>query len=102
MHVWGELACCVVIVSKQHCFGRSFILFFVVTRAKPCLDFSLTVFVVHLFIVWLYNGSFPLWLSWWILNAICVTIMCVGGEYLSLNAELKSIPLLVSRKDSSL
>lgn len=72
------------------------ILWFVVERAKPCLDFTLTNFFIHFLFTWIYNGYFPSSFSWWFLNALSVTIMCVAGEYLCLKAELKSIPLLVA------
>ncbi|KAI1285297.1 Protein SYS1 -like protein [Halotydeus destructor] len=77
----------------------SFYLWNIVKRAKPCLDFSATVHIVHLVLSCLYNGSFPTAISWWILNIICVTIMCVCGEFLCMKREMKDIPLLGAKAD---
>jgi len=70
------------------------VLWHFVQRAKPCLDFSVTTHLIHLVLSWLYNGHFPTTFSWWILNVICASIMCVGGEFLCLKTEMKAIPLL--------
>uniref|UniRef100_A0A1B0FM85 C2H2-type domain-containing protein n=1 Tax=Glossina morsitans morsitans TaxID=37546 RepID=A0A1B0FM85_GLOMM len=47
----------------------------------------------HLLICWHYNSSFPSNISWWLVNAITTTIMCIGGEFLCLKSELKEIPV---------
>ncbi|KAI2797078.1 hypothetical protein RDWZM_007040 [Blomia tropicalis] len=80
----------------------SLILFNVIQRAKPCLDFTLTTYLIHLLCVWMYNGQFPFSFLWWTLNVVAITIMCVCGEFLCLKSEMKSIPLLVSSHTSSL
>jgi len=76
----------------------SIVLWHLVQRAKPCLDFSLTCHLIHLMICWFYNKSFPNSFMWWILNIICVTITCVCGEFLCLKTELKAIPLSLSQR----
>lgn len=73
-------------------------LWFIVRRTKQCLDFAATAHFLHLLICWLYNSHFPTTVSWWLLNAACVTIMCVYGEYLCLKTELQAIPLSVGPK----
>ncbi|XP_034241977.1 protein SYS1 homolog [Thrips palmi] len=73
-------------------------LWFIVCRTKQCLDFAATAHFLHLLICWHYNSHFPATLSWWLLNAACVTIMCVYGEYLCLRTELQAIPLSVGPK----
>ncbi|KAJ1527197.1 hypothetical protein ONE63_008728 [Megalurothrips usitatus] len=73
-------------------------LWFIVRRTKQCLDFAATTHFLHLLICWMYNSHFPGIVSWWLLNAACVTIMCVFGEYLCLRTELQAIPLSVGPK----
>ncbi|KAK3913160.1 Protein SYS1-like protein [Frankliniella fusca] len=73
-------------------------LWFIVGRTKQCLDFAATTHLLHLIICWVYNSLFPSTISWWLLNAACVTIMCVYGEYLCLKTELQAIPLSVGPK----
>ncbi|XP_053201704.1 protein SYS1 homolog [Panonychus citri] len=77
----------------------SFYLWSFVGRAKPCLDYSATCYAIHLIISWMYNGTFPNTWSWWILNIISASVMCVGGEYLCMQTEIKAIPLLQSGDD---
>jgi hypothetical protein len=77
----------------------SFYLWYFVKRAKPCLDFAVTVHVIHLVASWAFNGSFPTTFSWWILNIICVAVMCVCGEFLCMRTEMKAIPLLSQKSD---
>lgn len=78
--------------------SRAIALWFIVCRTKQCLDFAATAHFLHLLICWHYNSHFPATLSWWLLNAACVTIMCVYGEYLCLRTELQAIPLSVGPK----
>ncbi|XP_055902176.1 protein SYS1 homolog [Eupeodes corollae] len=69
------------------------LLWLVVKKAKLCLDFSSTFYGLHLLICWWYNSSFPLHMSWWLLNGITSAAMCIGGEFLCLKSELKKIPV---------
>ena len=68
-------------------------LWFIVQRTKQCLDFSVTIHLFHLIACCYYNGYFPITYSWWLLNAVCVTVMCVCGEFLCMKSELSSIPV---------
>lgn len=74
--------------------SRSFYLWLIVSRAKPCLDFSATIYVIHLVLCWIYNQQFPSTFSWWILQIICMSIMCITAEYLCAQWESKPIPLI--------
>ncbi|XP_044745494.1 protein SYS1 homolog [Coccinella septempunctata] len=74
------------------------LLWYVVERTKLCMDFSSTWHFIHLVICWFYNGTFPTSISWWLLNIVCATIMCVCGEFLCLRSELKAIPLSLGPK----
>uniref|UniRef100_A0A0M3HTS6 Protein SYS1 homolog n=2 Tax=Ascaris TaxID=6251 RepID=A0A0M3HTS6_ASCLU len=66
---------------------------FVVQRAKQCLDFACTYHFWHLLLVIYCSGSFPLQISWWLLQVISIILCTVLGEYLCLRAESKEIPL---------
>jgi protein SYS1 len=62
-------------------------------RAKKCLDFSVTLFLMHLFVsVW--HGGFPRRIEWWIVHIAATITMIVLGEYLCIRRELDEIPLL--------
>ena len=71
----------------------SMLVWYIVCRTKLCLDFIVTVHVVHLFACWVYSGAFPSTLSWWSANFVCAGIMTVCAEYLCMMTELKEIPL---------
>uniref|UniRef100_A0A914VTD5 Protein SYS1 homolog n=1 Tax=Plectus sambesii TaxID=2011161 RepID=A0A914VTD5_9BILA len=73
-------------------------LWYFVQRAKQCLDFAFTVHFWHLLFVWLYNRIFPSYLSWWLLQIVCVAVTTVLGEYLCLRTELKAIPVSLGPK----
>ena len=70
----------------------------IVQRTKLCLDFTCTVHFFHVIFCWCYNGFPPTSFSWWVINVICVTLMCVSGEFLCMRTELKAIPVSMSSK----
>ena len=59
---------------------------------SQCLDFAVTVFVVHLVVCLCYAG-FPHSWAWWLTNLVSVAIMAVLGEYLCMRSELAAIPV---------
>ncbi|XP_015908231.1 protein SYS1 homolog [Parasteatoda tepidariorum] len=69
-----------------------------VQRTKLCLDFTVTTHLIHLLFCWCYSSTFPSTFSWWLLNIICVTVMCVCGEFLCMRTEMKAIPLSMGAK----
>ena len=71
---------------------RAGYIFYVVERAKKCLDFSATVYIVHLIICYTYGG-WPASLTWWIVNVVGLAIMALLGEYLCIKRELRDIPI---------
>ncbi|XP_067616133.1 protein SYS1 homolog [Eurosta solidaginis] len=83
----------IILAFVLNSFVASLALWCIVRRAKLCLDFSCTYHILHLLICWWYNSKFPSNISWWLLNAITTTIMCIGGEFLCLKSELKEIPV---------
>lgn len=83
----------VVLSFVLNAFVGAVALRFIIRRTKLCLDFSCTFHLIHLVICWFYNATFPATFSWWFLNAICATLMCVCGEFLCLKMELQEIPV---------
>ncbi|EDV94813.1 protein SYS1 homolog [Drosophila grimshawi] len=86
----GRLVICAFVVNALI---ASLALWCIVRRAKLCLDFSCTFHLLHLLVCWWYNRSFPANASWWLLNVITATIMCIGGEFLCLQTEMREIPV---------
>lgn len=68
-------------------------LLYFIRRGKQCLDFTVTVHFFHLLGCWFYSSRFPLALTWWLVQAVCIALMAVIGEYLCMRTELKEIPL---------
>ncbi|XP_012262594.2 protein SYS1 homolog [Athalia rosae] len=77
-------------------------LWWIVQRTKQCMDFACTAHLIHLFCCWGYNCSFPTTFSWWCLNIVSVSIMCVCGEFLCLRTELQAIPLGMNTQKTAL
>mmetsp|Transcript_56477 Transcript_56477/g.178687 ORF Transcript_56477/g.178687 Transcript_56477/m.178687 type:complete len:165 (+) Transcript_56477:390-884(+) len=67
-------------------------LYLLVERAKKCLDFTATLFILHLFCCLCYTGVPSTW-EWWLTNILSVTVMAVLGEWLCLRREMREIPV---------
>jgi hypothetical protein len=65
----------------------------IVEKSKKCLDFSVTLFLVHLLLCTWYNGIPATW-DWWICHIFGTIIMILLGEFLCSRRELDDIPLL--------
>ena len=85
---FGLLFVLVVVISF-----RSVLLALIVEKSKKCLDFGVTLFLIHWGMCWLYDG-FPTVLDWWIVNLFGMIVMVLLGEYLCSRRELDDIPLL--------
>lgn len=55
----------------------AFALWWLVQRTKLCMDFACTAHCIHLICCWVYNGTYPTSFSWWCLNLVSLSIMCV-------------------------
>ncbi|KAG4199107.1 hypothetical protein ERO13_A05G129132v2 [Gossypium hirsutum] len=64
---------------------------YLIERAKKCLDFSATLYIIHLFICLVYGG-WPSSVTWWVVNGTGVAVMALLGEYLCIKRELREIP----------
>ncbi|KAK8608469.1 hypothetical protein V6N13_023892 [Hibiscus sabdariffa] len=71
--------------------GAGYMLY-LVERAKKCLDFSATLYIIHLFICIMYGG-WPSSITWWVVNVTGVAVMALLGEYLCIRRELREIPI---------
>ncbi|XP_022723780.1 protein SYS1 homolog [Durio zibethinus] len=65
---------------------------YLIERAKKCLDFSATLYIIHLFICIIYGG-WPSSITWWVVNGTGVAVMAFLGEHLCIKRELREIPL---------
>lgn len=71
-------------------------MFILVERAKKCLDFTVTLYIIHLILCCLYNG-FPTSFLWWFVYVLCVVVTALLGEWLCMRRELKDIPMRSTR-----
>jgi hypothetical protein len=74
------------------CLSRAGFMLYVIERAKKCLDFAATLYIIHLFICIVYGG-WPASVTWWVLNITGLATMALLGEYLCIRRELKEIPI---------
>lgn len=77
-------------------FGRAAYVFILVERAKKCLDFTVTLYIIHLILCCLYTG-FPTSFLWWFVYVVCVVVTALLGEWLCMRRELKDIPMRSTR-----
>ena len=78
--------------ASMICLGSAGFMLYVVERAKKCLDFAATLYIIHLFICIVYGG-WPASVTWWVVNIAGLAIMALLGEYLCIRRELKEIPI---------
>lgn len=64
----------------------------VIGRAKKCLDFTATVYFVHLINCTAFSGV-PSGITWWALTTCSIVVMAMFGECLCFQRELRDIPL---------
>lgn len=91
---WVPDVCTFVYACMCKC-QQSVYLVCVLMRLCPllqCLDFAVTVGIIHIVISMVYVG-FPWSWWWWGTNVVGVAIMTVAGEYLCMRSELALIPL---------
>ena len=64
---------------------------YIVERAKKCMDFTFTVYFIHVLVCWATTRSFPVSGSWWLVLVLCFIITAALGEYLCLQREMQEI-----------
>ncbi|PIN09841.1 Integral membrane protein involved in transport between the late Golgi and endosome [Handroanthus impetiginosus] len=67
-------------------------LVYIVERAKKCLDFCATLYIIHLFICFIYGG-WPASITWWVVHITGLAVMELLGEHLCMKRELREIPI---------
>lgn len=94
LDIWsasGWIDCGAVLMSS---FIGSILLAIIVEKSKKCLDFSVTLFLLHIIVCSIYGG-FPATWDWWIIHILGMIMMVLFGEYFCSKRELSDIPLLV-------
>ncbi len=71
----------------------SVLLAVIVEKSKKCLDFSVTLFMIHFLLCSFYSGLPSTW-DWYIVHVLGTIMMILFGEYLCSRRELDDIPLL--------
>ena len=68
----------------------------IVEKAIKCLDYTLTIVLYQLVLMWYFYG-FPGWsqLNWWMINGTIVTVTCLLSEMLCMKLETAEIKLSV-------
>ncbi|XP_011501092.1 PREDICTED: protein SYS1 homolog [Ceratosolen solmsi marchali] len=102
IHVRDFSGYLVIIIFIFNSIIGSIALWYLVQRTKQCMDFACTAHLIHLICCWIYNGNFPITFSWWCLNIVTTSIMCVCGEFLCMKTELKAIPLGMNSQKTAL
>lgn len=67
---------------------------YIVEKANKCLDFTVTVFMFHLFFTWMIY-KFPQEFYWWLSHFFIVTVTVLVSEYFCLRLETAEIKLSV-------
>ncbi|XP_050383785.1 uncharacterized protein LOC126800458 [Argentina anserina] len=75
-------------------------LYLLIERSKRCLDFSVTVYIVHLCICIGYGG-WPSSITWWVVNGTGIGVMAWLGIYLCMKRELQEIMIPTARYRSN-
>jgi protein SYS1 len=69
----------------------AYLLSIIVERAKRCVDFTFTLFFIHIWLCTFYL-EFPLIWEWWLVHVVSSVLMATLGEYWCSIQELKDIP----------
>jgi hypothetical protein len=93
VRLWGQAGWADVFAILLVSLVGSVMLAIIVEKSKKCLDFAVTLFIIHLGICTLYGG-FPTVMDWWIVQVTGTVLMVLLGEYLCSLRELSDIPLL--------
>ncbi|XP_062501002.1 protein SYS1 homolog [Corticium candelabrum] len=81
-----------MLASSLNCLTSAIGLRIIIGRSKQCFDFTSTLYFFHMIITWIYSGIPTHW-GWWVLNAMCLALTTVLGEFLCMRAEMSAIPV---------
>ena len=99
MHFSGQVNRLVMVAHAVNSLFGALALWYIIQRAKQCLDFACTLHLVHFIICCIYSSHFPTYLAWWLVQISCIVLMVVIGEYLCFRSDMKDIPLVGSKAD---
>nr|CAB3266764.1 protein SYS1 homolog [Phallusia mammillata] len=99
VHYYGAENRLVLVAHLLNSIFGAVALWYIVQRAKQCLDFSCTLHFFHFVVCWIYSGYFPTRISWWLVQLVCIVLMVVIGEYLCFQSDMKDIPLIGNKAD---
>ncbi|CAA2980758.1 SYS1 homolog [Olea europaea subsp. europaea] len=91
---------CVIASIFLSCVAGAVYLVYLIERAKKCLDFAATLYIIHLFICIIYGG-WPSSITWWVVNITAFTVMAFLGYSLCMKREMREIPTSRSRSSIS-
>ncbi|XP_028101260.1 protein SYS1 homolog [Camellia sinensis] len=83
---------CVIAAFVLSSFSGAVYMLYFIERSKKCLDFSATLYIIHLFVCIIYGG-WPSSITWWVVNGSGVAVMVLLGERLCKKRELREIPI---------
>ncbi|XWS16374.1 hypothetical protein CRYUN_Cryun34aG0081700 [Craigia yunnanensis] len=83
---------CVIVSFLLSSIAGAGYMLYLIERAKKCLDFSATLYIIHLFICLIYGG-WPSSITWWVVNGTGVAVMALLGEHLCIQRESREILL---------
>lgn len=82
----------VAVATLANALAAAAYLRFIIKRAKKCLDFAATCYLIHLVAVGAYSGL-PSQAAWWVVLGSSLAVTAVLGEWLCMRLELAEIPL---------
>eukprot|EP01035_Chromulina_nebulosa_P021292 gene21292-27588_t len=74
----------------------SYLLLIIVEKSKKCVDFTFTLYFIHIIICTMFY-QFPLVWEWWLVQVVASVLMATLGEYWCSRNELEDIPLYTPR-----
>ncbi|KAH7652045.1 Integral membrane protein SYS1-related protein [Dioscorea alata] len=83
---------CAIAAFLLSSLAGSVYMFYLNERAKKCLDFSATLYIIHLFICIVYGG-WPASITWWVVNGTGLALMSLLGQWLCIRREMREIPM---------
>eukprot|EP00899_Mesostigma_viride_P008036 jgi/Mesvir1/17233/Mv07646-RA.1 len=83
---------CIILSCMCNALVGAAFLCILVERAKKCLDFTATLYILHLLFCTLHTGL-PTGFEWWLVHILGLATMAVIGEWLCLRRELREIPI---------
>lgn len=65
----------------------------IIEKANKCLDYTLTIFILHVVFVWVHTRKFPWSLEWWLINAGLICVTTILAEWTCMKIEQQEIKL---------